>query len=483
MADLDLDALFAPDVIADPYPLFARLREVDPVHWNAAFQLWVITRYEDVVWMVRNHEAFSSAVIRTDERPPYPPVNPADLALLHGVRAFRGDQLVEQDRPAHARMREVVHEYFTPGSMEKWRPFVRAAVAEFLDEVQDSGHMDVHRDLAAPLPVRVITQMMGVPESDRDHLRDLADKLLYINRGEPHRLQPLTEGIQGMIDYVSPLIDRRIAEPTNDFLSVLAGGEAAGVFDRNQVLVNAALLLFAGHETTMNLICNGSPRAAAPPGSVGALRLRPRSLRARRHRGVPAVRPAGQVHAAHCGPRCRAPRAPDPRGRSHPLDDRVRQSRPGRLRESRRVRHRAPTQSPRLTRHRHPLLPGRLARPRRRPGGLPRGRRAASQYQARLGPRWSTSPVSSSGRSAHSPSAGHKIRPAMRALHVSVDHDLCVGNGTCLTIAPSVFRHNEYRQSEVIDAAGRHEAVILHAAAQCPVGAIRVALAESGERL
>jgi cytochrome P450 len=253
----DLDALFAPDVIADPYPLFARLREEDPVHWNAAYQLWVVTRYDDVVAMVRNHEAFSSAVIRTDERPPYPPVSPEDLHLLHGVRAFRGDQLVEKDRPAHADMRQVVHEFFTPGAMEAWRPFVRAAVAEFLDEVQDQGHMDAHRDLAAPLPVRVITQMMGVPESDRDHLRDLADKLLYINRGEPHRLRPLTEGIQGMIDYVSPLVDRRIAEPTNDFLSVLAGGEAAGVFDRNQVLVNAALLLFAGHETTMNLICNG----------------------------------------------------------------------------------------------------------------------------------------------------------------------------------------------------------------------------------
>ena len=71
----------------------------------------------------------------------------------------------------------------------------------------------------------------------------------------------------------------------------------------------------------------------------------------------------------------------------------------------------------------------------------------------------------------------------MRALRVSVDHDLCVGNGTCLTIAPSVFRHNEYRQSEVIDPAGAPEEVILHAAAQCPVGAIRVALTESGERL
>ena len=254
---MDLDALFDPAVIADPYPLFARLRDEDPVHWNAPFQLWVVTRYDDVVWMVRNHERFSSAVIRTDQRQPYPPVDAADLPLLSGVQSFRGDQLVEQDRPLHAAMRQVVHEYFTPGAMESWRPFVRAAVTELLDAVEAEGRMDVHRDLAAPLPVRVIAQMMGVPEHDRDHLRALADKLLYINRGEPYRLRPLTEGIRGMIDYVSPLVDQRMTEPTTDFLSVLAGGEQAGVFNRHQVLVNAALLLFAGHETTMNLICNG----------------------------------------------------------------------------------------------------------------------------------------------------------------------------------------------------------------------------------
>lgn len=254
---MDVDALFDPAVIADPYPLFARLRAEDPVHWNAPFQMWIVTSYEHVVWMVRNHEAFSSAVIRTDRRPPYPPVDQVDQSLLPGIRAFRGDQLVEQDRPAHAAMRQVVHEYFTPGAMERWRPFVRDAVAELIDGVIDRGRMDVHGEIAAPLPVRIITQMMGVSENDRDHLRDLADKLLYINRGEPYRLRPLTEGIQGMIDYVSPQVDQRMKNPTNDFLSVLAKGESEGVFNRHQVLVNAALLLFAGHETTMNLICNG----------------------------------------------------------------------------------------------------------------------------------------------------------------------------------------------------------------------------------
>jgi len=258
MADVDLDALFAPEVIADPYPFFARLREQDPVHWNAPFQLWVVTRYEDVVWMIRNHELFSSAVIRNDQRPPHPPIDREDMPLLDDVRTYRSNQLVEQDRPAHLAMRSVVHEYFMPGAMESWRPFVRAAVAEALDAVEQRGRMDVLPDLAAALPVRVITQMMGVPEKDRELLRELADKLLYINRGEPYRFKPLMEGIRGMIDYVSPMVDERITEPGNDFISILAGGETKGVFTRQQVLVNTALLLFAGHETTMNLICNGT---------------------------------------------------------------------------------------------------------------------------------------------------------------------------------------------------------------------------------
>jgi cytochrome P450 len=259
MEAVALDELFAPDVIADPYPLFARLREAHPVYWNATYQLWVITRYAEVEWAVRHPEMFSSAVIRTDERPPYPAVDPGDLPLFEHVRAFRADQLVEQDQPAHTAMRGVVHGFFTPTAMEAWRPFVRQAVADLLDGIEQRGRrMDVMVDLAAPLPVRIIAEMMGVPHEDRDVLRELADKLLYINRGEPHRLKILMEGIRGMIEYVSPLATQRAACPGEDFISILAGGEREGVFSRHQVLVNTALLLFAGHETTMNLIGNGT---------------------------------------------------------------------------------------------------------------------------------------------------------------------------------------------------------------------------------
>ncbi len=258
MSPVLTDDLFAPEVISDPYGYFGHLRETDPIHWNARSALWIITRYDDLVWLVRHHELFSSAVIATDQRPPFPPIDPEDRPLLEHVRSFRSDQLVEQDRPAHLAMRNAVHEYFTPVAMESWRPFIRAAVGELLDEVAPRGRMDVLTALAAPLPVRIITQMMGVPNEDREHLRQLADKLLYINRGESYRLKPLMEGIRGMIDYVAPKVDGRANAPTDDFISVLAQGEKAGVFTRHQVLVNTALLLFAGHETTMNLICNGT---------------------------------------------------------------------------------------------------------------------------------------------------------------------------------------------------------------------------------
>jgi cytochrome P450 len=271
----ELDDMFAPTAIADPYAYYARLRAVDPVHWNERYQLWVITRYDDIVWMIRHHELFSSAVIRNDPRPPYPPVDPDDLGLVDYVRRFRADQLVEHDRPAHLTMRQVVHSYFTPRTMESWRPFVREAVAELLDAAEARGRMDVLTDLAAPLPVRVIAQMMGVPPEDREHLRALADKLLYINRGEPDRLRPLTEGMQGMLEYVEPLVEGRLARPGADFISVLAQGERSGALTRHQVLVNTALLLFAGHETTMNLICNGTLALIRHPDQWARLRADP----------------------------------------------------------------------------------------------------------------------------------------------------------------------------------------------------------------
>ncbi len=252
------DDLFTPEVIANPYTYFRHLRENDPIHWNEKYEVWIITRHDDLVWLTRHNELFSSAVFNNDPRPPYPSIFESDLGLYDFVRNYQATQFIQHDRPDHLDMRKVVHGYFTPKSMEEWRPLVKSAVKDLLDEAENKGHMDVMRDFATPLPLLVIAQMMGVPRQDRPYIRQLAEKLLYIGRGEPDRMQILSEGIKGMMEYVAPLIEERIVNPKDDFISVLASGEKSGVFTRDQVVANSSLLLLAGHETTINLLCNGT---------------------------------------------------------------------------------------------------------------------------------------------------------------------------------------------------------------------------------
>jgi cytochrome P450 len=270
--------MFTRDVIADPYTYYGRLRDEDPIHWNQAYELWVVTRYDDLVWLTRHHELFSSAVFKNDPRGAYPAIDESDLGLYEYVKNYQADQFIQHDRPEHLEMRRVMHSYFTPKSMEGWRPFVQAAVKELLDAAEEKGELDIMRDLATPLPVLVIAQMMGVPAEERHHVRHLAEKLLYIGRGEGDRMQPLTEGMRGMIEYVSPLVDRRIVDPGDDFISVLASGEKKGVFTRHQVLVNTSLLLLAGHETTINLICNGALSFIRHPDQWALLKQDPAGL-------------------------------------------------------------------------------------------------------------------------------------------------------------------------------------------------------------
>ena len=252
------DNMFTAEVMQDPYRYYGRIRDEDPVHWNELYELWVITRHDDLVWMTRNHEQFSSAVFANDPRPAYPPINESDTELYDFMKAANQQRFIQYDRPEHLEMRKVMHAYFTPKSMEEWRPLVKSAIKDLLDAAEERGDVDLMRDLAVPLPVLVIAEMMGVPESERTHIRMLAEKLLHNGRSEPDRMRIVVEGIQGMNEYVNPLVEERLVNPKDDFISVLASGEKSGVFTREQVLGNTALLLIAGHETTINLICNGT---------------------------------------------------------------------------------------------------------------------------------------------------------------------------------------------------------------------------------
>ncbi len=252
------DNLFAPEVMADPYTYFGMLREEDPVHWNENLRQWIITRYDDLVWVARNHQLFSSENFTRDTRPPLPPIAEEDLELNDHIRALGSNSFIQHDRPKHIDMRMVLHGYFNPKKIDLWRSMVQSAIKFLLDQADEKGELDVMADFAAPLPLLVIAQMMGVPTEDRPYIKDLATKLLA-NGGEgADRTKAAAEGQIKMREYLVPMVEDRLVNPTDDLLSLVVSGEKTGVYNREETLAAAVLLLIAGHVTTLNLICNGT---------------------------------------------------------------------------------------------------------------------------------------------------------------------------------------------------------------------------------
>ena len=282
MTNLDVaaidDDMFAPDVIADPYTYYGRLREVDPVHWNELHHVWVVTRYDDITWLNRHPEIFSSSVPQKDPRPPYPPIDESDRDEYEFVKWHQTGRIITTDRPAHRQMRGVLHDWFTPASVEPWRPIIRAAIDALLGPVLERGRMDVIHDFALPLPLMVIAEMLGIPEGERGHVYEIAEKLLVGPRVAPGRMREIADAMRAMDRYATPLVEERSGRPGRDLISVLAGGEQQGVYTRDQVLQNIAFLVVAGHETTINLICNGLLAFIRHPDQWDRLRSDPERL-------------------------------------------------------------------------------------------------------------------------------------------------------------------------------------------------------------
>ncbi len=251
------DDLLAPEVIANPYPYLAQLREADPVHWNELHETWIITRYDDFLWVTRQPELFSSEVAKRSPAP-NPSGGAAERKLHEQAREVQSNNMAQRDRDEHMAMRKVVNAFFAPKALEGWRPRIQTIIAELLDRIQEQGdiEMEVLRDVAMPLDIQVISEMMGFPEADQAELSQLADQLCALNRGEPDRMRVFMEGVAAFKTYLSPFVEDRLTHPGEDLLSLLVSGEQDGVYTRDQVLANASVMLIAGQETTANLIGN-----------------------------------------------------------------------------------------------------------------------------------------------------------------------------------------------------------------------------------
>jgi cytochrome P450 len=249
----------APRLLSSWYGHLAALREEDPAHWSEDDQVWLLTRHEDVKWLSRHFELFSSENERRAKAPQHPPLPPDEVVCAEFVSEFRTHEFIQNDPPAHPRMRRVHSAQWTRKRVEEWRPRVRDLVAKLIDEAERSGgQVDVVADLAAPLPLLVISEMLGIPEEDRALVKAQADRrMASAITVEPDRMSKAAAGIQASNTYLDARLEERLREPRDDMLTLFAEAEKQGLYTRQESLANAQMLIDAGHHTTVQLIANG----------------------------------------------------------------------------------------------------------------------------------------------------------------------------------------------------------------------------------
>ena len=157
-ASLSLYQLLDPEVLANPYPLFHRLRDEDPVHWDPFLHAWVVTRYADVRAVLHTFSA--------DRTPTPEQLAAMGLAQLNPIAQVMVKQMLFMDAPAHTRLRGLASRAFTPSRVEVLRSHIREIANRLVDKVAGASHMEVIEDLAEPLPAIVTAEMLGVPVSD-----------------------------------------------------------------------------------------------------------------------------------------------------------------------------------------------------------------------------------------------------------------------------------------------------------------------------
>ncbi len=256
---------FDPAVRDDPYPFFARLREIDPVN-ETPIGVWRLTRYADVDRLL--HEVPAGVRTTTGQ------LVGVDEAQV-GPRLF----MLQQDPPTHTRLRKLVSHGFTPRAVSGWRLDIERVVDECLTRVAADGHMDVIADLALPVPSTLICQMMGVPLEDRARFTEWTAKATFglaAGVAPPEVVAEAAAAGMSLAGYFAELVEARRASLTDDLLSALIRAEEAGDrLDPLELLSQAIGLLIAGFETTIGLIGNGVRQLILHGDALAKLRAQP----------------------------------------------------------------------------------------------------------------------------------------------------------------------------------------------------------------
>jgi cytochrome P450 len=268
---LSLARLMDPAVLADPYPLYARLREEAPVHWDPFLHCWVVTRYADVHQVLHSFSA--------DRTPSPEQLRRLGIGDIEPIAELMVKQMLFLDPPRHTQMRKLCSTAFTPRRVELLEQRIVAIADRLIDRAIARGRMDVINDFAAPFPAIVFAALLGVPEEDHTQLKiwsaDFAEMLGNFQHNV-ERVARVLKSTEEMVAYFRRAIHEEERPLADGLLRSLVEAEVDGErLSEDEVIANAIVVMVGGQETTTNLIGSGLLTLLRQPDKLAELRDRP----------------------------------------------------------------------------------------------------------------------------------------------------------------------------------------------------------------
>lgn len=251
--------LFCNQQLQNPYPLFTRLRQEQPVHWCEPMKMWLVTRYDDVLAGLKETKRLVSS--RDDMYTA--PLTPANRELAQPLVKHIGLWMQNLNPPDHTRNRKLVSLVFTPRMLQNLVPRIEQIVDNLLDDVCVHGETDFYRSFCLPFPAKVICEMLGIPAEDQDQYHETLEQLFPFSGAAGPRLNdavaPARQAMEELLVYFDRLIEQRRQDPQEDLISALAAAEVdADRLSRDELFALCVFLYNAGHETTVSLLVNGT---------------------------------------------------------------------------------------------------------------------------------------------------------------------------------------------------------------------------------
>jgi len=239
---------FNPEVIANPYPFYERLRDEHPVHYNERMNFYVLSRYDDIFHALRKPQIFSSAQGLTPAKD--------EISQLGIPPTF-----IMMDPPDHTRLRRLITKAFTPDTVKDLEPVVRAFVVDCIERMKgkaaDGEDVDLIEEIASPLPTMVVANILGVPPEDREKFDPWSDAITSASADFALDVKQAIGAVQGLVSYFGGMCQARRAKPTGDMISKLTQAEIGGDKLTDWDILGFCFVMIAGgNDTTTNLIGN-----------------------------------------------------------------------------------------------------------------------------------------------------------------------------------------------------------------------------------